>query len=135
MAEVVWSPRAVDDVRVIATYIAEDSLAYAKSVAQKIVASTRRLSTFPMSGRVVPEFGDEHIREVFAYSYVEDGEGVMPARRQLTTACTRPPTRCLSSTFRGSGRRVMPGVRRLCCGIFVAGIRRKRLLSEGHGCQ
>ncbi len=69
MAEVVWSPRAVDDVRAIAAHIAEDSLAYAKSVAQKIVASTRRLATFPMSGRVVPEFGDERIREVFAYSY------------------------------------------------------------------
>jgi addiction module RelE/StbE family toxin len=69
MAEVVWSPRAIDDVRAIATYIAEDSLAYAKSVAQKIMASTRRLSSFPMSGRVVPEFNQENIREVFAYSY------------------------------------------------------------------
>jgi addiction module RelE/StbE family toxin len=69
MAEVVWSPRAIDDVRAIATYIAEDSVAYAKSVAQKIVASARRLATFPMSGRVVPEFGDENIREVFAYGY------------------------------------------------------------------
>jgi toxin ParE1/3/4 len=28
--EVVWSPRAVDDVEAIATYIAEDSIAYAK---------------------------------------------------------------------------------------------------------
>ena len=28
-----------------------------------------------------------------------------------TVACTRPPTRCLSCTFRGSGRRVMHGVR------------------------
>jgi addiction module RelE/StbE family toxin len=69
MAEVVWSPRAIDDVRAIATYIAEDSLSYAKSVAQKIVASTRRLSIFPMSGRIVPEFNQENIREVFAYSY------------------------------------------------------------------
>jgi addiction module RelE/StbE family toxin len=67
--EVVWSPRAVEDVQAIAAYIAEDSLAYAKSVAQTIVASTRRLADFPMSGRVVPEFGDENIREVFAYSY------------------------------------------------------------------
>lgn len=67
--EVVWSPRAVEDVRAIAAHIAEDSVAYAKSVAQKIVASTRRLASFPMSGRVVPEFGQESIREVFAYSY------------------------------------------------------------------
>ena len=55
--------------RAIASHIAEDSVAYAKSVAQKIVASTRRLAAFPMSGRAVPEFGDESIREVFAYSY------------------------------------------------------------------
>ncbi len=67
--EVVWSPRAVDDVRAIAAHIAEDSVAYAKSVVQKIVASTRRLAAFPMSGRVVPEFGRENLREVFAYSY------------------------------------------------------------------
>jgi toxin ParE1/3/4 len=67
--EVVWSPRAVDDVRAIATHIAEDSVSYAKSVAQKLVASTRRLANFPVSGRVVPEFDEENIREVFAYSY------------------------------------------------------------------
>jgi hypothetical protein len=30
MAEVVWSPRAVDDAQAIAAYVAEDSLAYAK---------------------------------------------------------------------------------------------------------
>jgi toxin ParE1/3/4 len=42
--EVVWSPRAVEDVRAIATHIAEDSVAYAKSVAQKVVASTRKLA-------------------------------------------------------------------------------------------
>ena len=67
--KVVWSPRAVDDVEAIVTYIAEDSLAYARSVAQKIVASTRKLASFPLSGRMVPEFDRENIREVFAYSY------------------------------------------------------------------
>ena len=78
--EVAWSPRAVDDVQAIAAYIAEDSVAYAKSVAQKIVASTRKLANFPMSGRVVREFGQENIREVFAYSsriiYRVEGETV-----------------------------------------------------------
>ncbi len=67
--EVVWSPRAIDDVEAIARYIAEDSMAYARSVVKKIVDATRKLSTFPMSGRVVPEFDEEKIREVFAYSY------------------------------------------------------------------
>ena len=35
------------------------------------------------------------------------------ASRRLTTACTRPPTRWLSSTCKRSGRRVMRGVRAL----------------------
>src|SRR5829696_5805153 len=34
-------------------------------------------------------------------------------RRNLTTACTRPPTRALSCSSRDAGRRVMPGVRLL----------------------
>ena len=67
--QVVWSPRAIEDVEAIAAYIAEDSEGYAASVVRKIVEKTRRLSRFPLSGRVVPEFGDEGIREVIVYSY------------------------------------------------------------------
>ena len=66
---VVWSPRAIDDVEAIAAYIAEDSESYAASVVRDILVKTRRLSEFPYLGRVVPEFGDEAIREIFAYSY------------------------------------------------------------------
>ena len=61
--QVVWSPRAIEDVEAIAAYIAEDSVAYAASVVKKIVDATRKLSSFPFAGRVVPEFGDESIRE------------------------------------------------------------------------
>ncbi len=64
-----WSPRALDDVDAIAAYIADDSQAYAASVVRLILDKARRLSEFPYIGRVVPEFGDEAIREVFAYSY------------------------------------------------------------------
>ena len=66
---VVWSRRALRDIEGIADYIARDSPAYASAVVRKIVSQTRRLARFPRSGRVVPEFDDEHIREVFAYSY------------------------------------------------------------------
>lgn len=76
---VVWSPRAIDDVDYIATYIAQDSESYAASVVRTILAKARMLSDFPHIGRIVPEFDDEAIREVFAYSYriiyrVEDDE-------------------------------------------------------------
>jgi len=64
-----WSPRAVEDVEAIALYISEDSTAYAAAVVKKILGTARSLSLFPFAGRVVPEFGDENIRERFAYSY------------------------------------------------------------------
>jgi plasmid stabilization system protein ParE len=64
-----WSPRAADDLEAIAEYISLDSLAYAKSVVKTIVDITRKFSQFPLAGRIVPEFGDENIREWFAYNY------------------------------------------------------------------
>jgi len=66
---VVWSPRALADVEAIAAYIASDSLSYANAVVRRIVTLTRTLSEFPLSGRKVPEFDDENIRELIAYSY------------------------------------------------------------------
>jgi toxin ParE1/3/4 len=66
---VVWSPRAIVDVDSIAEYIARDSPAYASVVVSKILAATRSLENFPDSGRIVPEFDDETIREKLVYSY------------------------------------------------------------------
>jgi toxin ParE1/3/4 len=66
---VVWSPRALADVEAIATYIASDSPFYAGSVVRRILSLTRTLETFPLAGRKVPEFDDENLRELFAYSY------------------------------------------------------------------
>ena len=66
---VVWSPRALEDVEAIGLYISADSPFYAAAVVKKMLDSTRTLSRFPFSGRVVPEFDDENIREKFVYSY------------------------------------------------------------------
>jgi plasmid stabilization system protein ParE len=64
-----WSPRAVEDLEAIAQYIAADSEAYAAAVVKTILTTARNFSRFPFSGRIVPELGDESIREWFAYSY------------------------------------------------------------------
>jgi toxin ParE1/3/4 len=66
---IVWARRALQDLEAIASYIAQDSPAYAKIVVKSIVNQTRALETFPRAGRKVPEFNDEDIREVLAYSY------------------------------------------------------------------
>ena len=64
-----WSPRAVEDLEGIAEYIATDSASYAAAVIKTILNTASSFSRFPFSGRVVPELGDENIREWFAYSY------------------------------------------------------------------
>ena len=67
--QVVWSPKAVDDVDAIAIYVACNSPSYAAAIVGKILDATRTLSDFPFAGRIVPEFGDAKIRERFVYSY------------------------------------------------------------------
>lgn len=66
---IVFSSRALSDIESIAEYIAADSPTYARSVVKRIVQSTRALSKFPQMGRVVPEFENPSVREIFAYSY------------------------------------------------------------------
>ena len=66
---VAWSPRAIEDLEASAQYISADSSAYAATVVKTILNTTRNLSRFPFAGRIVPELGDENIREWFAYSY------------------------------------------------------------------
>lgn len=64
-----WSPRALEDVEAIADYIEKDSPFYAKAVVTKIIAISRQLEDFPFSGRIVPEAGDNILREHFVFSY------------------------------------------------------------------
>jgi len=67
--EVKWSPQATEDLELIAEYIARDSGVYARAVVAEILSVARNILEFPLIGRVVPEMGDEHIRERFVYSY------------------------------------------------------------------
>ncbi len=66
---IVWARRAFQDLETIVSYIAQDSPAYASAVLKNIVSQTRTLTSFPRSGRKVPEFDNEDIRELLAYSY------------------------------------------------------------------
>jgi addiction module RelE/StbE family toxin len=61
---IVWSDRALADLREIAAYIREQSPGSARRVRQQIRDATRRLARFPLSGRVVPELHAGGYREV-----------------------------------------------------------------------
>ncbi|RMG35710.1 MAG: type II toxin-antitoxin system RelE/ParE family toxin [Gammaproteobacteria bacterium] len=67
--KVKWSPEAVEDLESIAEYIARDSEYYARAVVTEVLSVSRSISEFPMIGRIVPEIGDERVRERFIYSY------------------------------------------------------------------
>ncbi len=67
--EVKWSPEATEDIEAIAEYISRDSEYYARAVVNEIFSASRSAGKFPFIGRIVPEIGDEHIRERFIYSY------------------------------------------------------------------
>jgi len=64
-----WSPEAVEDIELIADYIARDSEFYARSVVSNILNVSRSIPEQPFAGRIVPEFNDNTIRERFVYSY------------------------------------------------------------------
>ena len=63
MTQVIWAPQAVEDVGAIRAYVARDSAHHADLVLERIAAAVARLERDPLSGRVVPEVGDESLRE------------------------------------------------------------------------
>jgi plasmid stabilization system protein ParE len=67
--QVALSPSARRDIRSIVRYISADSKERAVQFGRFLINSTKRLSTFPEMGRVVPEFGDPSIREIIVRSY------------------------------------------------------------------
>ena len=59
----------MEDIESIASYIENDSPVYAKSVVSRIFEKAELLIDNPKLGRVVPEFDEENLREIFVYSY------------------------------------------------------------------
>lgn len=69
MAEVSWTPQALDDLDAVCLFIARDSPRYAEVFAQRLFRATDDLAEFPNMGRVVPEIGRDDIRELIVQSY------------------------------------------------------------------
>jgi len=69
VTRIIWSPQALLDLESIRAYIAHDSPRYAELVVRRLVMAVERLSTFPESGRVVPERNAKDIREIIVQPY------------------------------------------------------------------
>jgi plasmid stabilization system protein ParE len=59
-----FAPEALDDLEGIVREIAKDNPERAESFGYELVGKTDVLEDFPRSGKVVPEFGEDHIREL-----------------------------------------------------------------------
>jgi len=64
-----WTETAETHLDDIYTYIARDSKTYALRTVDRITKRSMQISTFPQSGRKVPEYDLDQVREVFSESY------------------------------------------------------------------
>lgn len=64
-----WSPRAVSNLEEICSYISKDSIYYASLFAGRILSIVKNIPSFPKSGRIVPEYGNDNLREKIYEDY------------------------------------------------------------------
>ena len=69
MVRVIWTDFAIEDLKSIHDYIALDSKTYASKFIEKIIQRIDQLEKPPKSGRVVPEFNSETLRELIEGNY------------------------------------------------------------------
>lgn len=67
--KVIWSDEALTDLETLTSYISKDSTFYAVAMLDEIITASRNLSNLSERGRIVPEFEDPHIREIFVRKY------------------------------------------------------------------
>ena len=64
-----WTDTAQDHLDAIHAYIAQDSPEYAKHMVDRLTRRSQQIADFPLSGRKVPEYEMDQIREVIEGSY------------------------------------------------------------------
>ena len=67
--KVIWSAAAREDLRAIAGYIAHDNAPAAEPYCLALIEFAETAGIFPRSGRIVPEAGDENVREIIRSPY------------------------------------------------------------------
>ncbi len=69
MAEIRWTLIASEDLRLLEEWIARDSVLNAIEFTDRLVISVDKLADTPLVGRVVPEFSQNHLREIIFRGY------------------------------------------------------------------
>ena len=66
---IIWTDPAFEDLNSIHQYIAKDFAFYASRLIDRILKRVEQLENHPKSGRVVPEFEIETLRELIEGNY------------------------------------------------------------------
>jgi toxin ParE1/3/4 len=66
---IIWTRKALADLREIHDYIARDSPRYAQIQVERIQSSALKIARFPEVGRILPEFSDGPWREILTGNY------------------------------------------------------------------
>lgn len=64
-----WTDAALEQLWAIHEYLAKSSPEYAQRVVDRLTRRTQQIKNFPLSGRVVPEFEAQQVREVIEGPY------------------------------------------------------------------
>lgn len=69
VTEIKWTLHALQDIESIAEFIAQDSEHFASIQIDKFFLRSQILEHFSLAGRIVPELGDDNIRELIEGNY------------------------------------------------------------------
>lgn len=69
MMKVFWTDTSVNQLSAIYNYVAQNSPQYAQRLIQRITKRSEQIAKFPFSGRIVPEFETQKMREVIEGNY------------------------------------------------------------------
>jgi toxin ParE1/3/4 len=69
LASVTWTDPALEDLRETCEYIGQDSARLAEIFGNRAFVATDRLGIFPESGRIVPEYELDDVREIIFGDY------------------------------------------------------------------
>ena len=67
--KLIWTQTSIEEIESIVDYISLDKPQAALTWAKSVFEKEKDILKFPMSGRVVPEFGKSNIREIIVGNY------------------------------------------------------------------
>ncbi len=67
--QVIWAESALADLEQIVRYIAVEDPGAARRLGLTLINRAEELASFPRKGRIVPEKGEEALREIIAVPY------------------------------------------------------------------